>query len=84
MTKTTCECQNIDCFTDSDIFQKELSSLVNNSLYNNKQRRFHAYRVAAAALNLKQRQKLPRCIEIRIKYAFPEETGDYTWFKSHQ
>ena len=72
----------MDCITHADMFQKDLSNLANNPMYTNKQRRFNAYRAAAARLKLKYRQKLPVCVEDYIKATFQDENGDYTGFKS--
>jgi hypothetical protein len=81
MTNPTCKCEDIDCIIYTDTFQKDLSNLAKNPMYNNKQRRFNAYRAAAAGLNLTYRQKLPVCVEDYIKATFSEETGNYTGFK---
>jgi hypothetical protein len=57
---------------ETDGFQKEITVLANNSTYQNKERRFHGYKVSAQLLKLKYRQKLPMCVEDYIKTKFPE------------
>lgn len=46
----------------------------------NKQRRYRAYREAARALEYGARERLPPCLEQKIKEMFPDET--YTGYKA--
>jgi hypothetical protein len=81
MTPETCNGPGSVCIVHTDTFQQELSNLARNSTYNNKQRRFHSYEVAASIAGFNYRQKLPECVEQYIKARFSEQSGEYTGFE---
>ena len=47
----------------------------------NKERRYCAYREAAHLLQYGGREKLPTCVEGRVKKEFPSENAGYVGFK---
>ena len=60
------------CVCNGEELTEFLDTLVSRNL-TNKQRRYQAYRCAARLLQYGQQQKLPPCIECKIREAFPEE-----------